>query len=671
MLNNKKNLILTLMLTFFFVLAINSGIYALQSPTVANPMGIKTEYPYQLELKEYEDQTGEKLVFNENPLFTERVKKGELPPVEERLPEEPLVVMPYNAIGSYGGILKGSSLAPESGTSEILSWRQVNLVRMSDDNATIVPNVAKSWEWNSDYTEITFSLRKGHKWSNGDPFTVDDVVFFINDIVNNKELNPITPDPWQYGGKAVRVEKIDDLHVKFIFAKPNHGFLYWLATDGSYFTPYAPANALKPLHIKYNPKANEIAKSAGYKSWVEYFKVYYNKWKDAVTATKYGLDVPTLESHILEAAPDTMKRTFIANPYYFKVDTAGNQLPYIDRQHERFLDKEVCTLEVINGNIDQKSQEVDLSNYSIFKSNEKKADYSLQLNPGQIGPVLIFNYTHKDPVLAKIYSDVRFRKAMSLAMNRSEINEELFLGLAKLEQALPANVPYVSEADKKYMIEYDPKRANELLDQMGLTERGADGFRLRPDGKKLTIFWEYSLQFVRSAELPILIAGYWRKVGVDVLLKEIPTSLLRQKEEGNNLDITMEWDLAFEWNLISQPRIYTPPWSNSTPKTGAPWVEYWNTNGKSGEKPPAWAQRLKDIATEFQNVVPGSEKYMDLGREMVKLNLEHMVIIGTIGTVPQVNVITNKLDNVLEEWNLNAYRAGFAYSYRVDQWYFK
>lgn len=670
MLNSKKTLILTLILTFFFVLAINSGIYALQSPTVANPMGIKTEYPQQLELKAYEDQTGEKLGFNENPLFAERVKKGELPPVGERLPEEPLVVMPYNAIGSYGGTLKGLALAMESGTSETGSWRQANLVRMSDDNATIVPNVAKSWEWNSDYTEITFSLRKGHKWSNGEPFTVDDIVFFIDDIINNKELYPVVAGSWQHGGEPVRVKKVDDLHVKYIFVKPKYGFLYWLATDGSYFTPYAAANALKPLHIKYNPEANKNAKEAGFESWVEYFKMHYNKWTDAVTATKYGLNVPTLESHILAEAPDSQKRIVIANPYYFKVDTAGNQLPYIDRHHERFLAKELWVLEIINGNVDQKSQNTALSNYPIYKENEKKGDYSIQLNPGRTGPALAFNYTHKDSVLGKIYSDVRFREAISLAMNRSELNEMLFLGLCEPEQALPKNVSYVSEADKKYMIQYDPERANELLDQMGLTERGADGVRLRPDGKKLTVFWEYSLQFVRSPELPILIASYWREIGVDVLLKEIPTSLLRQKERLNETDISMEWNTPFEWNIISEPIIYTPGWSTGSPLLGAPWIEYWNSNGKSGVKPPAWAQRLKDIAEEWLTVVPGSEEYMELGREMVKLNLENMVFIGTVGMEPRINVISNKLGNT-PKWNLNGFSVGYTYSYRPDQWYFK
>ena len=392
----QRNSILKLFLVFGLVGMFGTPAFSQSKmgATVANPMGLQTEYPHQIELKEFEKQLGKKLNFSANPLFSARVSSGDLPSIDQRLPKEPLVILPYDAIGNYGGTLKGAALAMESGTSEILGWRQVNLVRMSKDNVTLTPDVAKSWKWNSDSTEVTFRLREGHKWSNGEPFTVDDVVFFMDDIIHNKELNAEIPSSWMHGGKPVRVQKVDDLNVKFIFAIPNFGFLNYLGTEGSYFTPYAAANVLKPLHIKYNPNANQVAKDAGYKSWVEYFKVHYHKWKDAVTATKFGLKVPTLESHLLAESPNSQRRIFIANPYYFKVDTAGNQLPYIDRHHERFLDKELWSLEVINGSIDQKSQNVDIGNYPLFKENEKKGDYRVNLNSGQIGPVIIFNLTH-------------------------------------------------------------------------------------------------------------------------------------------------------------------------------------------------------------------------------------------------------------------------------------
>jgi len=634
--------------------------------TVANPMGISTEYLNQLELEEFEAQIGQKLVFSENPLFAD---KG-LPPVADRLPKEPLVVMPYDAIGTYGGTLKGASGGMESGTSEIMAWRTTQLVRMGADNATIKPDVAMAWEWNSDNTELTFTLREGHMWSDGTPFTADDVVFYVNDIVGNAEIYEVPWSAWQIGGVTIKAEKIDDTHVTFIFAEPGTPFLYWLATAGSYFPAFAPMEMLKEYHADYNPEADAIAKDAGLDGWVDGFKVYWHKWADATVATEIGLEVPTLESHILAEAPDTQSRSYIANPYYFKVDTTGQQLPYIDMHYERFLDPELITLEVINGNIDQKSQNIPLSNFPIFKENEVAGDYAIQLNDGMIGPVLIFNYTHKDPAVAEIYSDPRFRQAMSVAINRVELGENLFLGLAGGEQAMPANLSYATEADLEYMAQYDTDLANELLDAMGLDQRGADGYRLRADGEKLAIFWEFSAQFTGDPEFAVLIADYWQAVGVDVTIKEIETTLYREKEEGNNLDIAMEWDLPFEYSVISEPRLYTPPWSNSTPKTGAPWVEYWNTSGASGVEPPAWAQRLYEIAGEFQSAAPGSDEYMALGQEMVKLNLENMTIIGTAGKIPQINVVSNRIGNV-PQWGINAYRAGYTFSYDPSQWYVK
>ncbi len=658
-----------LLLAAIVVLTIPSIVIAAGYPTARNPNGIKTEYPYQLDRKDYEKQTGTKLKLNENPLFAKQVTEKKLPTVEQRVPEDALVVLPYDKIGNYGGKLRGVALALESSTSEGMSWRQVSLVRISDDMRTIVPNVAKSWKWNKDYTEITFHLRKGHKWSDGEPFTSDDVVFYINDIIKNKELHKVVPNRWKIGGKAVDIEKIDNQTFKLIFAQPYPGFLHMLGASGSYYSPYAVKHFLKNYHIKYNPKANEQAKAAGFKTWAEYFGVFFNKWKDAVTATAYGLKVPTLESHIMNTEPNSQRRTFVANPYYFKVDSAGNQLPYINYHHERFLDKELWPIEIMNGNIDQKSQNMGLNDFPVLKENEEKGGYAMHLPPGMAGPVIIFNQTHRDKELRRIFSDVRFRQAMSLSINRNELNEVLFLGIAKPQQAVPENAPFVTDADRNYMIQYDPGEANRLLDEMGL-KRGKDGVRLRSDGKPITILWEYTLQYAISPEFPTLIADYWGRVGIKVLTKEITSALLREKSAANFNDINMEWFVPYEVSLISNPVYFTPPYSTLVPQVGAPWLEYWNSKGKSGEKPPAWAQRLRDIATEWKTVAPGSKRYLELGREMIKINLENLVIIGTMGKVPLPNAISNRLGNV-PEFTIDNTHYGYAYPFRADQWYFK
>lgn len=605
--------------------------------------------------------------FNENPMFAEKVKKGELPPVEERLPEEPLVVTPYDGIGTYGGTLRGISISYESGTSEIMSWRHVNMVRFDDDCSTIVPNVAKEWKWNDDYTEITFTLRQGHRWSDGEPFTVDDVVFWMDDIILNEEIHKATPSPW--GEVGASVEKIDDVTVKFKFDTPFTGLLYYLGGGGSYFVPWAPKHFFEQYHIKYNPNANEEAIKNGFDNWVQQFTSYWNKWKDAIVSSAYGLEVPTLGSHILLKEPTTQRRVFVANPYYFKVDTAGNQLPYIDYHDERFLEKQLWPLEIMNGNVDQKAQNMPLNIFPVLKEEETKGDYALQLPLGMVGPTFIFNMTDKDPVLRKIYGDIRFRYAMSLAINRDEVNETLFLGLGTPEQALPQNVPYVTEEDKKFMTEYDPERANELLDEMGL-EKGADGIRMRSDGKPLTILWEYTLQYVWSPEFPALIAEYWQDVGVNVLLKEINTQLSREKQASNTLDITSEWMAPYEPSMISSPQLFVVPYASFWPIMGVPWMDWKTSDGKSGEEPPSWVKRLWEIADEFKTVVPGSERYMELGKEMIAINRENLVVIGTLGEIPLITVVNNRLGNV-PQWKVNTTYYGYAYPYQADQWYIK
>lgn len=605
--------------------------------------------------------------FNENPMFAEKVKKGELPPVEERLPKEPFVVTTYDEIGTYGGTLRGISISYESGTSEIMSWRHVNMVRFDDDCSTIVPNVAKEWRWNDDFTEITFTLREGHRWSDGAPFTVDDVVFWMDDIILNNEIHKATPSPW--GSVGSSVEKIDDITVKFKFDKPFTGLLYYLGGGGSYFVPWAPKHFFEQYHIKYNPNANEEAIKNGFDNWVQQFTSYWNKWKDAIVSSAYGLEVPTLGSHILLKEPTTQRRVFVANPYYFKVDTAGNQLPYIDYHDERFLHKGLWPLEIMNGNVDQKAQNMPLNIYPVLKEDEKKGGYTLQLPLGMVGPTFIFNMTDKDPVLRKIYGDVRFRYAMSLAINRDEVNETLFLGLGTPEQALPQNVPYVTEEDKKFMTEYDPARANKLLDEMGL-EKGADGIRMRSDGKPLTILWEYTLQYVWSAEFPALIAEYWQNVGVNVLLKEVNTQLCREKQKANTLDITSEWMAPYEPSMISSPQLFVVPYASFWPIMGTPWMDWKTSDGKSGEEPPSWVKRLWEIADEFKTTVPGSERYMELGKEMIALNFENLVVIGTLGEIPLITVVNNRMGNV-PKWKVNSTYYGYAYPYQADQWFIK
>src|SRR5512147_53286 len=263
--------------------------------TVADMQGVAAgAYPEQFELSEFETAANCKLTLTGREKYDERLvqykflPEGDLPPLEERLPEEPLVVVPYDAIGKYGGRISGASVGPEAGNSEWLSVRHVNLLRFADDLQTIVPNMAKSFEWNSDYTELTITLRKGHKWSDGQPFTSDDIVFWWDDIVTNKDLYPEVPSYWVYGGEPMKVEAVDEVTVKFKFAAPAPAFTTLLST--TYTHEWAPKHFLMDKLAKYNPNADSEAKAEGFESWVARFiPLYYSDWEDATYHNQYGL----------------------------------------------------------------------------------------------------------------------------------------------------------------------------------------------------------------------------------------------------------------------------------------------------------------------------------------------------------------------------------------------
>lgn len=634
--------------------------------TVADMKGLTSQYPQQFELSEFELAAGCKLSFTDNPLFAD---KG-LPPVEERLPIEPLVVAPYTEIGKYGGQMHLISLAPESGTAENLSYRHVQLVRYSDDLKTIVPDVAKSWEWSSDMSELTFNLRKGHKWSDGEPFTADDILFWYYDIQLNTELFPNPRDSWKTNGKLMDIEKIDDQTVKFKFYSPRPGALTMFAN--SYIQPWQPKHFLSQYHITYNDKANDLAVEQKLEIWTGLFRLYYNDWKDS-----FHKVVPTLEPYNV-TEEDTQHRLVSANPYYFKVDTTGQQLPYINEQNEIFTsDPELINLKITAGEVDLKSNALSLTNYSLFKENEANGNYRVELPPAGLagGMGYTFNITSKDTVLRTIFNDIRFKQAMSLAINRAEINETVFLGLATPQQFTPADplfVDFVTPEQSSHMAEYDVEKANGLLDDMGLT-KGTDGFRLRPDGKTLLIRMDFTTLGGPTLTHE-LVKQYWEAVGVKVELKEVSTEAFRTTNLSNDQDVFV-WrtDGTAAPSLIGDSLNAFVPFQASglQVKAGIPWGQYWATDGAQGEKPPEWAEQLRKDALEFSAIKPYSDEWNAAGTKIVQEWNDNLITIGTVGNVPVPLIVSNRLGNTPPAFTSQIWDFYCLFPFRVDQEFIK
>ncbi|MFT5548917.1 MAG: peptide/nickel transport system substrate-binding protein, partial [Candidatus Azotimanducaceae bacterium] len=477
--------------------------------TVAKDMGIKGEYPQQFELSEFEKLANCKLSFNSNPDsddFNSRIYGNpKLPSLTDRLPMEPLVVAPYDNIGQYGGTFDALSNATESGTSDFMAVRHVNLVRYSDDLETIVPNVAKGWEWNEDFTQLTFFLRKGHKWSDGAPFGAADVKFWYENLSIDKNVREKPKDYVLVGGEPMTVDVIDEQTVRFNLPSPKPGLLSHFANH--YAQGFQPKHFLGQWHPAVNPDADANAQKLGFENGYAAIAAYYGSsdWMDTATpmlTNSDKLDVlpahaaPTLESHIV-VAESTEGRHFVANPYFYMVDTAGNQLPYINEQDEVFVPTaEVRLLKLMNGEVTFKQQALNLDHAPLLLENQEKNNFTVELKPEVAMSTFAFNVTSEDLEKRKVFGNLKFRQAMSVAIDRDEINEAIFFGTGTAQQYIGFS-PTPSFVDKKwteYYAQFDPKLANKLLDEIGLKDVDGDGWRDLLNGKPLVLNLQVATQ---------------------------------------------------------------------------------------------------------------------------------------------------------------------------------
>ncbi|MEM9497953.1 MAG: ABC transporter substrate-binding protein [Pseudomonadota bacterium] len=541
-----------------------------------------------------------------------------------------------------------------------------------------MPNIAKSWEWNDDFTELTFHLREGHKWSDGAPFTAADVAFWYNDIILNEEMFPNTPGLWTWDGEPATVEALDDLTVKFTLPKPAPGLLNRFAVG--FTQPFQPKHFYEQFHIGYNPDANALAQERGMESWVDLINLYHggSDWKDTPSPLlKGGADnvVPTLEAFILVAESDK-GRTFVANPYFHMVDTAGNQLPYINELEEKYVpEQEVRNLKIVNGEVDLKAQNLFLSDFPLYKDNESNGGFNVHLTP-TLGNTLYysFNTTHPDPKFADVFNDVRFRQAMSMAINRDEILDLVYLGQGRPVQATPAEprtVAFVTDEHTNAYIQYDPEAAAALLDEMGLKDSDGDGVREFADGSPINIQHFYSNQG-GPVQIHELVRGYWEDVGIQLSQREISTDEYRTKAGANDLLVTSWLDRNRSAPAISQENfMFKPPFGDRwQPGTGFEWAVWSDTDGAQGVEPPDSIKTLGDLADQFLLVPLGSEESNRIGGEIADIHAENLWKIGVVGDTVAPLVVNQDIGN-FKPYTVSTFDYYFAYPFRPQQWYFK
>ncbi len=653
--------------------------------TVSDSMGVAAgAYPQQYELSEFEAAANCTLDISSRDdasiaAFNSQIQGNpDLPPLAERLPEEPLVVVPYDEIGHYGGTLDIISNATEAGTSDMMSIRHVNLVRYSDDLETIVPNVAKGWKWNDDYTELTFYLRKGHKWSDGEPFTSADIKFWYDNLELDPNVMAKTKDYVLVGGERMTVETPDPYTVVFKLPAPKPGLLSHFANH--YAQAFQPKHLLGRFHPAINPNADAEAQALGFENGYAVIKAYFGNsdWMDTATPMLNSPDkvanmpfaaAPTLESHIV-VRESTEGRHFVPNPYYFKVDTAGHQLPYVNEMDETFVtETEVRVLKMINGEVDYKTQSLQLDMAPILLENQEKGDYTVWLEPKISFPVFSFNVTDEDLEKRELFNNIKFREAMSVAINRQEINDVAYFGQGQIQQyvAFSPTPGFISEDMLQYKTEYDPEGAKALLDSIGFVDKDGDGWRDLPSGKPLVLNIQFATQGT-SAKVNELVAQNWAEVGVKTTVKEITADEYRSAQSANQLSVG-SWEKSQPLAVIlGNNEEFVPPFENYfAHRTGMLWAEYIESNGERGVEPPAWVNdSIADIAA-FQSATPGSDEQAAIGARMVERMTKQLLFIGTVKAVSPV-FHRNVLKNV-PEFKTASYDYYWAYPYRGDQWF--
>jgi len=586
--------------------------------------------------------------FGEAPGLASQVADGELEPVENRLPKDPYVVTAPE-IGQYGGTAQLVTLRPRVTHIDGRIMDFVGILKPQADGGGNAINLARRVEVSEDASTFTIHLREGLRWSDGEPFTTADMMFWYDDYIHDEDLVPVISSNWQVEGEVADLTAIDDYTLEISFVGPNPFFEMRLAhTLGA--EPLLPRHYLEQFHRNYRDieELERMARDAGFDTWYELF---FDK-ADRTAGLPNQPDLPTLAPYRL-VRKDAERHVFERNPYFWKVDAEGNQLPYLDRI-EVTLASERGMIDgmIVSGQLDYEGSATDIRSYPMYREFEDEGNYrALLWTSGMANEVVYqFNMTHEDPVMREIFQDFRFRKAMSLAMDRQEINEAIYFGNAEPMQftVLDSSRYFEPEFAEAY-VEHDPERAAELLDEMGLDQMDSDGFRLRPDGERLVItieFFDFETPKLPNVEL---VTAHWQEVGVDVRMRAVSGELQDQRATGNLMDATI-WhgdagaDTLFPFaNHFMVPT--TPQWSISTWPLWSRWV---STRGEDGEEPP---EQIKELIGVFDQMLvePDPDRRVELGKELARAQAENLWVIGTVGRAPWVLIVSNDLRNVPEE----------------------
>ena len=614
--------------------------------------------------------------YSEAPDLVTKVASGELPSVCDRMPSEPVVIPTLGDTGVYGGILRRFYLGPADSCS-FFRLSRASLVRFSQDGFSLLPSVARDWEMSDDGKEWTFYLREGMKWSDGDDFNADDFVWQYENVLLNEELTLSLPFFLRIGDETGSIEKMDDTTVKFVFPQPNFLFLETVAqADEACYgssswksVPWSPAHYMEQFHIDFNSDANTMAEDAGFKDWTGLFD---NKGQASL-----NLEKPTLAPWKFTNPLGDQVVMSERNPYFWAVDEAGNQLPYLDGIQLTLVESiELGILSAVQSEIDMQARHIQLDQFPPLKEGEADGGYTLLTWPAFGGSDVAFFFNMSLPgSTGDAIRTKEFRQALSLAIDRELIQGVLFLGFGEIRQSVPppGHPHYPGDDIAKLRTEYDPDAANALLDEV-FPDKDNEGFRLDANGERIVMSITVTDTYGIWSDAAQVVGRAWEAVGVKTDVSQTTRTLHFTRWQTNEWAV-MVWNedtTGFTFNSIGKRA------PDGIDSFHGPGCALWLQTGGPDDSPDAegfpCAQESLDLLDMHRRGpgLPEAERNA-LGREIYKTIVENQYNIGIVGLSPMVhgvvikkNTLHNVPDTAANDWILRTPNTAFP-----EQWYFK
>jgi peptide/nickel transport system substrate-binding protein len=579
--------------------------------------------------------------YKEAPELAALVAKGELPPVAHRLPAVPLVVEPYEEVGQYGG----SWLRMMKGTSDFHAYGRCVYEQMlrwaPNPRDGILPGLVASWDYSEGGRTLTLHLRSGIKWSDGHPFSTDDIVFWWEKIAQDRNLTPGIPKEWKPGGSPMELIQVDAETVQLKFAKPYPMAIQYLAFKGHQWPlVFERAGFFAPKHYleSYLPSddGDPDARSMASYALFEEKANDFNLERPVISAWKVSEWVPG--DHL----------TAVRNPYYWKVDPAGNQLPYLDKiEVEIFLNQEMLNFRAVSGVLQMQMRHFSVQDIDLLREFSTKRGYRIIYyeSTGRDGVMLNLQYPGND-VLKDLFLDRRFRIALSLSIDRDMICKLCFRGLTYPGTVglLESSPDFVSIDGLPNYYSYTPDRSNELLDEMGLTQRDSEGYRVGSDGETISLIIETSSALRAEMDMLEIIRTNWEAIGIKTTVKAEERTLYFQRVTKNGEHMIGKWSHEGVFPIVSSQRWFG---SSLWDEWAHHWAKWFLTGGERGTEPPPEVKRLQKIEEELRVTIDVARR-KELWSEVVRSHAENVWIIPTTERGTSIGVLSDNFRNVPE-----------------------